>query len=167
MVAQDCLVSLESVSSNPSARRRRVAQNKVSFDSFVSNLWSEKPGNRSFAKHAASKGSTKFSRSARRIKFSFLASIASISLLAVLAVLAVQLNSSSLKTQLVAPTQQNFDEPDCDFKFSETDLDSRTRASFGGVRVESGLVSCDGDTYIITQTSTDEGEVESEKKKRA
>ena len=164
MVAQYCLVSLEPVPSNPSARRRRAAQNKVSFDSFVSNLWGERPGNRSFAKHASSKGSTKVSRSTRRIIVSFLASISAMSLLAVLA---VQLNSSSLKNQAVAPTQQNFDEPDCEFKFSETDLDSRTRTSFGGVRVESGLVSCNGDTYIITQTSTDEGEVKSEKKKRA
>lgn len=51
--------------------------------------------------------------------------------------------------------------------FSETTDESRTTSVFGGVKVETGEVECNGVFFIVSQTSTAEGKILSVKKKRA
>jgi hypothetical protein len=55
----------------------------------------------------------------------------------------------------------------CSFSFSETSGESRTASMFGGVKVETGEVECNGEYFIISQTSNADGDVLSVKKKRA
>ena len=55
----------------------------------------------------------------------------------------------------------------CSFSFSETSGESRTASMFGGVKVETGEVACNGEYFIISQTSNADGDVLSVKKKRA
>jgi hypothetical protein len=55
----------------------------------------------------------------------------------------------------------------CLVSFSETSNASRTTSIFGGVKVETGEVECDGVFFIVSQTSNADGEILSVKKKRA
>ena len=55
----------------------------------------------------------------------------------------------------------------CSFSFTDTKVESRTKSTFGGVRVETGELDCDGEAFLVTQTSNADGDVLSVKKKRA
>ncbi|MFY7819299.1 MAG: hypothetical protein ACOVP3_00445 [Rhodoluna sp.] len=55
----------------------------------------------------------------------------------------------------------------CSLSFSDTSRESRTASMFGGVKVETGEVECNGENFIVSQTSNAAGDVLSIKKKRA
>jgi hypothetical protein len=53
----------------------------------------------------------------------------------------------------------------CLFSLSETKTNSRSKASFGGIIVETGEIECGGQEFIVTQTANADGRVLSVKRK--
>jgi hypothetical protein len=58
-------------------------------------------------------------------------------------------------------------ESKCEYSLAATSLESRSSSNFGGVKVDSGRLECDGAAFIITQISNSAGDILSVKKKRA
>lgn len=79
----------------------------------------------------------------------------------------IVLKTSPSITKVTPVEQAKPNAAPCASAFSETALESRRVAEFGGVKVESGEVECNGDLYVLTKTTDTHGNVFVLKKKRA
>lgn len=136
----------------------------MTFKSFTSSTRPQQKGERAKALHADSRPSKKLGSSrVKRIAFGMAAAvIKSIATVVLLISFEEQLKEPVSPTS--APEQSD---SGCSFSFTDTKVESRTKSTFGGVRVETGELDCDGEAFSVTQTSNADGDVLSVKKKRA
>jgi len=147
-----------------SARRKFAPATKVTFESFEFCFSYEPLGERAEvlveARGTPSKPNTK------RTKVVLVSLLALFVLFAAVTAL-IHLNSGvSDPGATVAPPPID-SESKCEYSLEATSLESRTSSNFGGVKVDSGRLECDGAAFIITQTSNSAGEIVSVKKKWA
>ena len=153
-----------STSQRRSTRRRAVAEAKVTFKTFVASIRPQQVGERATSRHRTqlqAKGLT--SKRPRVIALGFVVAFALSG-----ATYAV-VNSFGKPGEHVVASDDSAQASaaPCLPSLSETTDESRTTSVFGGVKVETGEVECNGVFFIVSQTSTAEGKILSVKKKRA
>ena len=144
------------------SKRRAGGKAKITFKTFTASIRPQDLGERAVALETAERQSKRaLSTRAKILVFGPLVILAVLgSTVAVLKALEVPANLPSSQAPQTSDSK-------CDFSFAGTSVESRSKVKFGGVIVESGEVECDGEFFIVTQTSNSEDEVLSVKKKRA
>lgn len=153
-----------SFSSKRSPKRRAVAETKVTFKTFVVSIRPQHVGERATSRQGTqlqTKGLA--SKKPRAIALGLVVAIA------LLVATYAAFESFEYSNEQVVPLSDSAraSASPCLVSFSETSRASRTTSIFGGVKVETGEVECDGVLFIVSQTTNADGEILSVKKKRA
>jgi hypothetical protein len=157
-------VLTESIKSRPKPRRRAVSDVKITYKVFTQNIATNSVGERSAALENANIPTSRLFAK----RFGVVASASALALVVCASCYFVfcsftQSNAQLPSSESPASTKT---EP-CLFSLSETQINSRSKASFGGIIVETGAIECGGQDFIVTQTANADGRVLSVKKKRA
>ena len=150
--------------SRQTSRRRASAKTRVTFNTFTSSIRPQQKGERAKALHADSRPSKKLDSS--RVK-GFAFGIVALVIMSIATVVLLTSFEEQPKEPVSPRSASEQSDPGCSFSFTDTKVESRTKSTFGGVRVETGELDCDGEAFSITQTSNVDGDVLSVKKKRA
>ena len=144
------------------SNRRAGGKAKVTFKTFTASIRPQDLGERAVALETEERQAKRaLSTGAKILVFGPLA------VLALLGSTVAVLKALEVPTDLPSSQAQQTNDSKCDFSFAGTSVESRSKVVFGGVIVETGEVECDGEFFIVTQTSSTEDEVLSVKKKRA
>ena len=156
-------MSLKSLASRRATKRRLSQSSKVTFESFLSLFLNEEVGERAGSLSASGSRIVKPLPKRAGVVAGFVVLVG-----LVLAVFVLpDPKSDRIETESTETPLPIGRDLECDFTIDATAAESRSVSNFGGLSVQSGLVDCEGEAFIITQTSDAKGEVVSVKKKRA